>query len=867
MKALRRIICLTLGLMMALSVTACGGGGKKLDTETRPLKLAIQTPDTNFNPFFATSLVDSEIAGMTQASMISVDDKGQPACGDDWPSVALDYAISYYDENGNPSTKGDTEGSTKYEFVIKKGLKFSDGVDLTIKDVLFSLYVYLDPAYTGSATIYSTDIKGLNAYKAQNPELSDDDTFSDSRFYNEARGRVEVLKAWATGEGTGNEPSTEQAKKDLARVKELFKEEATTDWNSLESSWETTFKDNYTFTAAWQAYLLNEGVISVQTRQQTNGATVQVKEYNGQIIDSSDPNWEKGKYLTTLDPDWQDQSAPRDQHLANEIITYVNNNLADYKSKNPGVTDDYAKLQLQKQKSIDLVVTTYTQKSQIANILSYWATATNALEDFAGDARTKYYENVTTPVTSISGITTKKVTSFNGVNGVKLDGEYDVLSIEINGIDPKALWNFGFSVSPMHYYSNKEQIDKANAGQGFGVKIGDKDFFNDVLKDPDKNGLPMGAGPYKASSASGSAPKNKGDFFSSNVVYFERNTYFETMGKNIENAKIKYLQYQVRSDDNILSALMSGEIDYGQPNAKAENLNILTGQRDKLTTGYYMTAGYGYVGINPKYVPDVNIRRAIMKAMNTTSIITNYYNEELAEPIWRPISTTSWAYPKGATEYDKIKFDPIGDEIKALVEDAGYELNSSGKYEHKRTGEKLKFTFTVAGESSDHPAWDMFEDAARLLNSLGFDISVKPDIQALKKLNTGSLEVWAAAWSSGVDPDPYQIYHKDSKATSVNNWNRDGILNEQSAGDFEFDLVMQLSAKIEEGRETIDQQERIDVYEECFNIIMELAVELPTYQRADLYAYNKGVISADSVPAKPNHNLGLLAKIWEVDYV
>ena len=40
------------------------------------------------------------------------------------------------------------DGRTEYEFLIKKDIKFSDGTTLTIKDVLFNMYVYLDPAYT-----------------------------------------------------------------------------------------------------------------------------------------------------------------------------------------------------------------------------------------------------------------------------------------------------------------------------------------------------------------------------------------------------------------------------------------------------------------------------------------------------------------------------------------------------------------------------------------------------------------------------------------------------------------------------------------------------------------------------------------------
>ena len=48
-----------------------------------------------------------------------------------------------------------------------------------MKDVLFNLYVYLDPAYYGSATIYSTDIVGLMEYRTQSHNESEQDRFNE----------------------------------------------------------------------------------------------------------------------------------------------------------------------------------------------------------------------------------------------------------------------------------------------------------------------------------------------------------------------------------------------------------------------------------------------------------------------------------------------------------------------------------------------------------------------------------------------------------------------------------------------------------------------------------------------------------------
>ena len=47
---------------------------------------------------------------------------------------------------------------------------------------------------------------------------------------------------------------------------------------------------------------------------------------------------------------------------------------------------------------------------------------------------------------------------------------------------------------------------------------------------------------------------------------------------------------------------------------------------------------------------------------------------------------------------------------------------------------------------------------------------------------------------------------------------------------------------------------------------MELAVELPTYQRNDCLVYNKEVINADTLNDNPTANSGVINKIWELNY-
>ncbi|MDE7075870.1 MAG: hypothetical protein K2O62_00935, partial [Clostridia bacterium] len=339
-----------------------------------------------------------------------------------------------------------------------------------------------------------------------------------------------------------------------------------------------------------------------------------------------------------------------------------------------------------------------------------------------------------------------------------------------------------------------------------------------------------------------------------------------TLGSGVDNAKIKYVTYRVTRDDKIVEALKTKEIDYGTPTATADNQREVNYKTLKQVS--YLAGGYGYVGINPKAVPDIEVRRAIMHAFDTSSII-EYYGDSLVNLINRPMSTTSWAYPKDSTRYYERKTDR--EFIKKLVSDSGnWTYMESDKLFHNNSDNSvLKLTFTIAGESIDHPSYKMFNDAKTFLEQCGFKISVETDIQALKKLTTGDLAVWAAAWSSSIDPDPYQIYSINSNATSTKNWYKDGILRSGETGEFgeEYRIAQELNDKIMAGRQTLNQTDRATIYKDCLKLIMDLAVEFPTYQRYDLCVYNSAVLDAKSMHIKDaSFNIGPIDELWKVAY-
>ena len=131
---MKKILCVVLCLTMLVGMTATLSGCKN---SKDAFVIMTEQLDGLFNPFFYTAAADGTIVAMTQIGMMSSKyDNGevQVAYGDNEAVVVKDYDVT---EN--------SDDTITYTFVLKNGIKFSDGHPLTMEDVLFNYYVYLDP--------------------------------------------------------------------------------------------------------------------------------------------------------------------------------------------------------------------------------------------------------------------------------------------------------------------------------------------------------------------------------------------------------------------------------------------------------------------------------------------------------------------------------------------------------------------------------------------------------------------------------------------------------------------------------------------------------------------------------------------------
>ena len=147
------------------------GSTTNYNNDTTPFVMSSAEVDGVFNPFYSTNAADSNVISLTQIGMLTNDKQGNIAYGENEATVVLDYA-----QESNNGVE-DVDLKTTYYFVLKNDILFSNGSPLTMKDVLFNLYTYLDPVYSGSSTIYSTDIVGLSEYRTGKEGKDEQDRF------------------------------------------------------------------------------------------------------------------------------------------------------------------------------------------------------------------------------------------------------------------------------------------------------------------------------------------------------------------------------------------------------------------------------------------------------------------------------------------------------------------------------------------------------------------------------------------------------------------------------------------------------------------------------------------------------------------
>ena len=432
-----------------------------------------------------------------------------------------------------------------------------------------------------------------------------------------------------------------------------------------------------------------------------------------------------------------------------------------------------------------------------------------------------------------TGVQTGK--SAPNISGIQKIGE-NSLRIVLTEVSATAIYTLVTAVVPMHYYGEETLYDYED--NMFGFAKGDLSHVRSVTT------APMGGGPYRFVGYTGG------------TVTLEANPQYWKGAP-----KTRYIQFREGQEADKVSGVIAGTIDITDPSYSTETAKAIAQANGGTTSGKVIDArmvanlGYGYVGINAKNVcvagesgseASRNLRKAIATviAVYRDVAVDSYYGE-YANVINYPISDTSWAAPRATDPDYRVAFSvdvegmPIykadmtpeerygaaKDAALGFFQAAGYTVEK-GRVTAAPEGAQMGYEVLVgAGGTGDHPTFMALTLAAEAMKSIGFDLIVT-DVSNFSELtnavNSGTAELFAMAWGATPDPDLYQVYHSQGGSNEKSYWLKDEQLDE---------LILM-------ARQSTDQDYRKTLYKECLDIISDWAVEIPMYQRQNVFIFS-----------------------------
>ncbi len=224
---------------------------------------------------------------------------------------------------------------------------------------------------------------------------------------------------------------------------------------------------------------------------------------------------------------------------------------------------------------------------------------------------------------------------------------------------------------------------------------------------------------------------------------------------------------------------------------------------DRLFHKYrYVSFSYVYLGYNledPRFA-DRRVRQALTHAINKEEIIQGVLLG-LGQEATGPYKPGTWFYNP---EVPRFPYDPA--RAKALLAEAGWRPNAEGVLE--KDGKPFEFTILTNQGNT------IREQAAQIIQRRLKEVGVRVKIRIVEWaafiadfINKGRFEAVLLGWTTGQDPDIYDIWHSSKT--------RPGELNFIHYHNPEVDRLLT------EGRHTFDREKRKAAYFKVQEIIAE----------------------------------------------
>lgn len=269
---------------------------------------------------------------------------------------------------------------------------------------------------------------------------------------------------------------------------------------------------------------------------------------------------------------------------------------------------------------------------------------------------------------------------------------------------------------------------------------------------------------------------------------------------------LKEIFFKIIMDSNVqLIALRKGEIDMA--GIQPKDLEMMETE-NRVNIFKYDRMLYSYFGFNCQKAPfdNVNVRRAIAYAIDKKALIETV-TKGLASPAYSPTHPISWAYNP---EVEKYEYNPA--KAKEVLISQGWGL-VDGKM--VKDGQPLTFHVYIAkGSKASEKTVTMIQFFLKQIG-VGLEIRILEWSSLLKIVNAvegpKAFDSIMMAWSLGIDPDSYSIWHSSQYPKG---FNHNGYVNKE------------VDSLLEHGRRELDREKRAQIYGRMYEVI---ASEQPYY--------------------------------------
>jgi peptide/nickel transport system substrate-binding protein len=248
----------------------------------------------------------------------------------------------------------------------------------------------------------------------------------------------------------------------------------------------------------------------------------------------------------------------------------------------------------------------------------------------------------------------------------------------------------------------------------------------------------------------------------------------------------------------------------------------------------YLAFSYTYLGYNlsnPMF-SDVRVRRALAHAINKKEIIKGVLLD-MGVPTIGPYKPGTWAYNEQIADYE---YDTT--KAKQLMAEAGWEMKDGVMQKDKKP-----FTFTILTNQGNELRIKTATIIQNRLKEIGVDVKIRTVEWAsfIKEfVDKRRFDAIILGWSIPQDPDVYDIWHSSKIAN--------GGLNHIGYKNPEVDALL------EQGRRTLDQGKRKEIYDRLQEILHQDQPYCFLYAPYALPIIQSRVRGVEPAPSGINHN-------------